>query len=549
MSRSATLLPLFLLSFGVATMSPAAFAQCPPTVPAANAGIPGPLPLFPPDNWWNTDISAAPVDPNSSAFIAYVNNGGTRRLHPDFGGTESPGSVGIYGMPYAIVDGSQPKQAVTFDYWDESDGVNMSTGQGIPFYPIPAQAINQAHWVEGGAPASVDERADSDRHLLIVDCTNEHLYELYNVWYDAAQARWYAGSGAFFDMKTNNRRPDTWTSADAAGLAIFPGLVRYDEAWNPAITDIGHAFRVTVRRTNGYVYPASHRAGNTAGALPMGARLRLKTSVNGQDPALRTTDPNMRKIFRAMQKYGLIVADNGSDMYVTGTFDTRWNNDILNPAFALLSAGDFDVVQLGWKPTAAPVAALASISANPSSVVGGAPATGSIALSAAASSPLTIALSSASSAVTVPASVTVATGTTSATFAITTAAVTATTVTSLTASFNGVQKSTTFTVNPAPAAAATLSALTLAKTSVTGGTSVTATITLSASAPSGGARVTLKSSKPLVVLPPSTVTIPAGARSATFSIRTVKQSQDSAVTISATYANVTKTATLTVKRK
>jgi hypothetical protein len=154
-------------------------------------------------------------------------------------------------------------------------------------------------------------------------------------------------------MKTNNRRPDTWTSADAAGLAIFPGLVRYDEAWNPAVTDIGHAFRVTVRTTNGYVYPASHRAGSTAGALPMGARLRLKTSVSGADPALRTSDPNVRKIFRAMQKYGLIVADNGTDMYVTGTFDLRWNNDILNPAFALLTASDFDVIELGWKPACA----------------------------------------------------------------------------------------------------------------------------------------------------------------------------------------------------
>ena len=99
----------------------------------------------------------------------------------------------------------------------------------------------------------------------IIDCTNRYLYELYNVYYDATQSKWFAGSGAFFDLKTNNRRPDTWTSADAAGLAIFPGLVRYDEAWNAAITDIGHAFRVTVRATNGYVYPASHRAGSTTG--------------------------------------------------------------------------------------------------------------------------------------------------------------------------------------------------------------------------------------------------------------------------------------------
>ena len=548
MSRSASLLPAALLTLAVTTFPSAALSQCPHTVPTANAVVPGPLPLFPADNWWNTDISGAPVDPNSNAFIAFINNGGTRRLHPDFGGTASPGSVDIYGMPYAIVDGSQPKQAVTFDYWDESDGVNYSTGQGIPFYPIPAQAITQPHWVEGGAPGNVDERADSDRHLLVVDCTNQHLYELYNVWYDAARAKWFAGSGAFFDMKTNNRRPDTWTSADAAGLAIFPGLVRYDEAWNPAVTDIGHAFRVTVRSTNGYVYPASHRAGSTAGALPMGARLRLKTSVNGQDPVLRTADPNMRKIFRAMQKYGLIVADNGSDMYVTGTFDTRWNNDILNPAFALLRASDFEVVQLGWKPAAAPTPVLASVTANPASVVGGNSSTGSVALNGAAPSPVVVALSSASGAVTVPASVTVAAGSSAATFGIATSAVSATTSATLTATYNGVQKTTTFTVNPAPASPPALSSLTLSQTTVSGGTPVTATVTLSAPAPAGGASVALKSSKPAVATTPSSVTVASGARSATFTVTTVKPRTRSSVTISATYANVTKGATLSVKR-
>src|SRR5215831_11031906 len=217
----------------------AAFAQCPPQVPVEGAPPPGPLPVFPADNWWNADISSAPVDASSATYIAFINNGGTRHLHPDFGGEASPGSVAIYGMPYAIVDGSQAKQAVTFDYWDESDGVNYSTGQGIPFYPLPAQAIAQPHWVEGGSPANVDQRSSQDRHLLVIDCTNRYLYELYNVYYDATQSRWYGGSGAFFDMNTNNRRPDGWTSADAAGLAILPGLVRYDEAWNPAVTAIG----------------------------------------------------------------------------------------------------------------------------------------------------------------------------------------------------------------------------------------------------------------------------------------------------------------------
>ncbi len=344
-----------LMACTLAVLSaPAAMAQqCPAQVPVQGAPLPAPLPVFPADNWWNTDIRSAPVDPASASFIAYINNGGTRRLHPDFGGEESPGSTGIYGFPYVIVDGNQAKKAVTFDYWDESDGVDPATGQGVPFYPIPAQAITQPHWVEGGAPGNVDQRNQSDRHLLMIDCTRRHLYELYNVYYNPGQQQWFAGSGAFFDMNRNDRRPDTWTSADAAGLAIFPGLVRYDDAANPAVSDIGHALRVTVRSSNGYVYPASHQAGNTAGALPMGARLRLKVSVNGADPALRTSDPVARKIFRAMQKYGLIVADNGTDMYISGTFDVRWDNGILNPAFATLSASDFEVIQRGWAPAPA----------------------------------------------------------------------------------------------------------------------------------------------------------------------------------------------------
>src|SRR5438067_1244178 len=441
-------LAAFFLAVAPMVLAIPAIAQCPASVPVEGAPPPGPLPIFPPDNWWNLDISAAPVDGNSASYIAFVNNGGTRQLHPDFGGEVSPGSVDVYGMPYAIVDGSQPKLAVTFQYWNESDGVDYSTHQGIPFYPIPSQAITQPHWVEGGAPGNVDDRSEV-RHLLIIDFTNKYLYELYNVFYDTTQAKWLAGSGAFFDMNTNNRRPDTWTSADAAGLAILPGLVRYDEAWNPAVTEIGHAFRVTVRATNGYVFPASHRAGSTVGALPMGARLRLKTSVNGLDPALRTSDPNVQKVFRAMQKRGLIVADNGSDMYITGTFDTRWNNDILNPAFSLLSASDFEVIQLGWTPPAGS-AALSGVSASPNQVVGGSGAIGTVSLTAAAATGgAAVSLSSASGAVVVPPSITVSQGGTSANFAITTSPVSSTTSTTLSASYSGVTKTTTFTVMPA----------------------------------------------------------------------------------------------------
>jgi len=419
-----------------------AHAQCPAAVPVQGAPLRGAAPLFPADHWWNADVSAAPVDPQSAAYIAFI--GASRRLHPDFGGTAAPGSTEIYGMPYAVVDGTQPKVAVTFDYADESDGA------GVPFYPLPAQSIGQAHWVEGGAPAAVDQRSQSDRHLLVVDCTNRHLYELYNVWHDVGAARWYAGSGAVFDLDASDRRPDGWTSADAAGLAILPGLVRYDEAWNPAVPAIGHAFRVTVRATNGYVYPASHRAGSTAGALPMGARLRLKASVGGQDPALRTADPNVRKIFRAMQKHGLIVADNGSDLYVTGTFDVRWNNDLLNPAFALLAAGDFDVIALGWKPAPAAPPALAGLSLAPARVRGGGAALATVTLAAPApAGGVAVALASSDSAhATVPASVDVAAGASSAPFLVATRPTRRDAPVTVTASAGGATLSAVLTVTP-----------------------------------------------------------------------------------------------------
>jgi len=300
--------------------------------------LPAPLPLFPPDNWWNLDISSAPVDPASASFISFV--GSTRGMHPDFGGDVSTGSVQVYGFPYAVVDGTLTKRAVQFQYADESDGVNHTTGASIPFYPIPDEAITQAHWIESGEPGNIDLRSSSDRHLLIVDRDNRLLYELYNVFYDGSQ--WHAGSGAFFDLKTNGRRPDGWTSADAAGLAILPGLVRYDEVFGTG--EIQHALRVTVRATNGFVYPASHRAGSTSGALPMGARLRLKASRD-----ISSFTPEMQRIFRAMKRYGLIVADNGSDMYVSGTYDTRWNNSVLNPAFSAIKASDFEIVSLGYR--------------------------------------------------------------------------------------------------------------------------------------------------------------------------------------------------------
>ena len=321
---------LLALALVAATVTLAA-QSTPPTIGGA---LP---PLFPADNWWNQDISQAPVAAESPALISFINNGGNRRLHPDFGGFSGSGQ-GIYGIPYVVVGGDQPKRQVQFYYPDESDGV------GTPFYPIPDQAITQPYWIEGGPPGN--QSPGGDRHMLIVDRDNLKLYELFDLGWDGT--RWRAGAGAYFDLQSNARRPEGWTSADAAGLAILPGLVRYDEVFGPG--EITHALRVTVRATNNfYVWPASHRAGSNTSAPPMGTRLRLKASkdISGYPPA-------MQKIFRAMKRYGLIVADNGSDMYVSGAFDPRWDNDVLNPAFHSLYANDFDVIQLGWRGSTTP---------------------------------------------------------------------------------------------------------------------------------------------------------------------------------------------------
>ena len=294
--------------------------------------------VFPLSNWWNQDISAAPLDPRSDQLIAWISGRTTagstavRRLHPDFGPPP-------YGIPYVVVAGSQPRVPVTFGYDDESD-----TGiPGLPGYPVPDQARTTPNYIEGGQAGG---GSSGDRHLLVIDRDRWLLYETFATTWNSTMGRWDAGSGAIFDLASNARRPEGWTSADAAGLAIFPGLVRFDEM---TAGEIHHAFRVTTRATNGYVWPASHRAGTTSGAPPLGARLRLKA---GKD--LSPFPADVQRIFRAMKRYGLIVADNGSDMYISGTMDGRWNNDVLNPAFRGLTADDFEVIQLGWRDSTPP---------------------------------------------------------------------------------------------------------------------------------------------------------------------------------------------------
>ncbi len=337
MRRTNRLAPVLFM----AVVASPVFAQAPQP--------PGPLPaLYPPDNWWNQSIAAAPPDLNSVGFIAFI--GGSVRVHADFGGGDGTPN-GVYGMIYAVVPGTTPLEPVSFDrygYPDESDAGAPGRPAG---YPIPVAARTEPRWIEGGEPATCDPEGacEADRHLLLVDKDRHLLFELYRAHWNGTG--WEAGSGATWSLDSNARRPEGWTSADAAGLAILPGLVRYDEVFGP--DPIRHAFRVTVRWTKGRVWPASHTASSSsnANALPMGARLRLKAGT-----PLGTLSPALQKIGQAMKDYGLIVADNGSNMYVTGAYDPRWESP---PGDGVVGnwpfhASDFEVVQLGWKPVAPP---------------------------------------------------------------------------------------------------------------------------------------------------------------------------------------------------
>ncbi len=261
-------------------------------------------------------------------------------VHPDFGG-DAGTSPEIYGMVYVTVPGSQPLVPVAFDYSGESDAGAPGRPPG---YPIPPEAKTLPKWIEGGYPGN--STAGGDKHLLVVDRDNRLLFETWDTRCLPAgfpTCSWSAGSGAVFPLDSNLRRPDGWTSADAAGLAILPGLVRWDEAYGSQ--PIRHAFRFTVRDTNGYVYPASHVAGSQSGAPPPGGATPPEGVQDRGKPGR-----GVQRIVQAMKTYGLILADNGSDMYVQGTYDTRWNNDVLNPALGGLSAADFEVIQLGWLP-------------------------------------------------------------------------------------------------------------------------------------------------------------------------------------------------------
>lgn len=277
--------------------------------------------IFPADNPWNTDISEYPLHENSDNFINSI--GSESYLHPDFG-TEWDGAP--IGIPFMLVDATTPLSFVDFEYSSESDAGP---------YPIPESPL-----IEGG------DLSTGDRHIIMLDTDTCTLYELYYAWPPGSSENsgetWYAGSGAIFDLSDNGLRPDGWTSADAAGLPILPGLIRYEETMVDG--EINHAIRFTVSSSQaGYIHPATHFASsNTSTDVPpMGLRLRLK-----QDFDINGFNPTVQVILRALKKYGMIVADNGSNWYLSGEPDSRWNDEDLSE-LRNVPGNAFEVVYTG----------------------------------------------------------------------------------------------------------------------------------------------------------------------------------------------------------
>jgi hypothetical protein len=305
---------------------------------------------FSSENLWNKDVSSAAVDPNSASILGFIGSG--IGLHPDFGaGLYNNSSMGI---PYSVVDGSQSLMPINYTaYGAESDPGPM---------PIPLTAPIEGYPNPGSG----------DRHVLVLDRTNCFLYELYSSYPQSTQ--WNAGSGAVWDLLSDEQRPYTWTSADAAGLPIFPGLVRYDEV---AAGMIKHAIRFTVQNSSaGFVPPASHWASNSSNqyAPPMGMRLRLKSSFD-----VSSFSAANQVILNALKKYGLILADNGSSLYLSGAPDDRWDNSDLHN-LGNVHGSDFEVIQMSPLYTSANVPAgnaptITQFTASANSVSSGSPTT------------------------------------------------------------------------------------------------------------------------------------------------------------------------------
>jgi len=284
---------------------------------AIGAAVLAGCPVFPADNQWNLRVDRLPVQPNSAAIVRSIGTG--EHMHADFGSGRYQGAP--IGIPYVTVPGRQRRVRVSFDYASESD-----RGR----YPIPRRVP-----VEGG------RSSDGDRHVIVVDRSRCRLYELFDAHPLNGGARWHAGSGAIFNLRSNRVRPRGWTSADAAGLPILPGLVRYDEV---AAGHVDHAIRFTVPRTqNTFIWPARHAASSSTDAAlpPMGARFRLKSTVDTSHMSKQA-----RIIAEAMKRYGLILADNGSSWFFSGAPDSRWNNEALDDLKSLTGA-NFEAVDAG----------------------------------------------------------------------------------------------------------------------------------------------------------------------------------------------------------
>jgi hypothetical protein len=270
---------------------------------------------FPDDNIWNKDISNEPVDPNSDVYINSLGRNGT--LHADFGTVWADEKL---GLPINVVHGNQPKVPVSFLYSEWSD-------KGP--YPIPPDALIQH-----------GQNSNGDRHLTVVDVDNGLLYEIYRAFPDG-KGGWRGDSGAIFDLKTNRQRPDNWTSADAAGLPIFPALVRYEEVVIQG--EIRHAMRVTANKTRkAYVFPATHQASVlTDQALPpMGARLRLKANFD-----ISKYPKHVQVILKGLKKYGMFIADNGVSWQITGDYNLNWDDQELS-ALRSVPGSAFEVIKL-----------------------------------------------------------------------------------------------------------------------------------------------------------------------------------------------------------
>ena len=276
-------------------------------------------PIFPATNAWNQRVDTLPVAPDSAQLISSV--GLSAGLHADFGSGLWDG--GPIGIPFDVVSSTTPRSRVSFEYSGESDHVR---------YPIP----KTVH-IEGGRSSS------GDRHAILLDRSACKLYELYAL-YPQAGGGWRAGSGAVWNLRSNHLRPAGWTSADAAGLPIFPGLARYDEV---ARGVIDHALRFTAPRTRrAYVYPARHFAASSDDPAlpPMGLRVRLKASFD-----ISGFPPDARVVLQALKRYGMILADNGSPWYISGAPNAHWNNDDLH-SLGRVTGADFEVVDTSSLP-------------------------------------------------------------------------------------------------------------------------------------------------------------------------------------------------------